>query len=73
MPRVGLEHIQAVVLEDALGICAELDERMQASIDDYVDPWTRPHAPGQFESSLPLVPLPQVPVRVPVGAPVGGS
>ena len=39
---------------------------MQASIDEYSDPWAErddPFTPGQFRTSLPLVPLPRVPVR----------
>ncbi|MBM7804586.1 nitrite reductase (NADH) large subunit [Geodermatophilus bullaregiensis] len=67
VPRVGLEHIRRVLLEDSEGVVADLDAGMQASIDAYRDPWGQdagePATPGQFRSSLPLVPLPQVPVR----------
>ncbi|MGY1715791.1 nitrite reductase large subunit NirB [Geodermatophilus sp. SYSU D01106] len=67
VPRVGLEHLQRVLLEDAEGICADLDAAMQRSVDAYTDPWGQdgrtPATPGQFATSLPLVPLPQVPVR----------
>ncbi|MGY1594436.1 nitrite reductase large subunit NirB [Geodermatophilus sp. SYSU D00708] len=67
VPRVGLERIRAVLLEDSEGICADLDAGMQRSIDAYTDPWGQdarePATPGQFRSSLPLVPLPEVPVR----------
>jgi nitrite reductase (NADH) large subunit len=54
------------VVEDAEGIAAELDARMQDSIDHYEDPWStdqEERTPGQFHDALPLVPLPQVPIR----------
>ncbi|MBW8764827.1 MAG: NAD(P)/FAD-dependent oxidoreductase [Geodermatophilales bacterium] len=67
VPRVGLEKIKAVLLEDSEGICADLDAGMQRSIDAYTDPWgqdgRQPATPGQFRPSLPLVDLPKVPVR----------
>ncbi|MEU2350787.1 nitrite reductase large subunit NirB [Modestobacter sp. NPDC049651] len=67
VPRVGLERIKAVLLQDSEGICAQLDENMQQSIDAYTDPWGQdgraPATPGQFRPALPLVELPLVPVR----------
>ena len=66
VPRIGLERIQAVVVDDADGIAAVLDAAIQASVDAYRDPWREgadPAVPGQFRSSLPLTPLPQVPIR----------
>ena len=67
VPRVGLERIQSVLLEDSEGIVADLDAGMQRSIDAYTDPWGQdggePATPGQFRTSLPLVALPKVPVR----------
>ncbi|MBW0014564.1 nitrite reductase large subunit NirB [Mycobacterium sp.] len=66
VPRVGIERIRQVVVEDTDGIGAELDARMQKSVDSYRDPWSESRnspAPNQFRSSLPLIPLPQVPVR----------
>ncbi|MDD7965600.1 nitrite reductase large subunit NirB [Actinomycetospora lemnae] len=66
VPRMGLDHLIAVVVDDTEGIAAELDARMQASVDRYVDPWAADQTestPGQFHDALPLVPLPQVPVR----------
>jgi nitrite reductase (NADH) large subunit len=45
---------------------AGLDERLQQSIDSYSDPWQEGRAPrtnGQFADALPLIPLPQVPIR----------
>lgn len=66
VPRIGLDTIRAVVVDDAEGIAADLDARMQASIEAYVDPWLdrdRPRAPGQFRTALPLEVLPKVPIR----------
>jgi nitrite reductase (NADH) large subunit len=67
VPRIGLETIKQVLLEDSEGIVADLDAGMQRSIDAYTDPWgqdgKRPATPGQFRPSLPLIDLPKVPVR----------
>ncbi|WP_104060430.1 nitrite reductase large subunit NirB [Arthrobacter sp. 4R501] len=66
VPRVGIEHLRAVIVEDSEGVAAQLDAAMQASVDSYVDPWSErddPLTPGQFRTSLPLTVLPQVPVR----------
>ena len=48
------------------GARARLDAAMAASVAAYKDPWkerAEPATPGQFRTSLPLVVLPQVPVR----------
>ncbi|MDQ1060599.1 nitrite reductase (NADH) large subunit [Arthrobacter globiformis] len=66
VPRVGIEHLRAVIVDDAEGLAAQLDAAMQESVDAYVDPWNEgndPFTPGQFRTSLPLEVLPQVPVR----------
>jgi hypothetical protein len=41
VPRVGIERIRAIVVEDTKEIATRLDEAMQASIDAYQDPWQR--------------------------------
>ena len=64
VPRVGLEQIRAVVVEDSEGIAERLDAAVQHHVDPHVDPWhqgTDPVTPGQFRTSLPLEVLPQVP------------
>ena len=56
MERVGLERVRAVVVEDSEGICADLDEAMEASIAACVDPWLEAVAPktaNQFTSLIP--------------------
>ena len=35
----GLDYLRAVIVEDALGICAELDAAMAAHISSYSDEW----------------------------------
>jgi nitrite reductase (NADH) large subunit len=68
VPRIGIERIRAIILDDSDGIAAALDAHMQASVDGYRDPWLEggePATPGQFRSALPLIPLPLVPVREP--------
>jgi len=66
VPRVGLDELKALLVEDRDGIVAGLDQRMQAAIDAYRDPWLErgePVTSGQFADALPLIPLPQVPIR----------
>lgn len=66
VPRIGLDVLQRTLIEDAEGIVSELEQRMQTSVDGYRDPWQERRAPksaAQFTPSLPLLPLPQVPVR----------
>ncbi len=64
VPRVGLELIRAVVVEDSEGIADRLDAEVERHAQNYVDPWTQgadPVEPGQFRTSLPLEVLPRVP------------
>ena len=58
VPRVGLDKIKAVVVDDSEGIAARLDAAMQATVDAYVDPWLeadRPATANQFVSTLPVL------------------
>ncbi|MET8648990.1 nitrite reductase large subunit NirB [Nocardia aurea] len=66
VPRVGIEVIRAVVVEDRDGDADRLDAEMQKAVEAYRDPWKdreEPSTPGQFRTSLPLTVLPQVPIR----------
>lgn len=66
VPRVGIDKIRAIVVDDAESIAEQLDANMQKSVDAYRDPWQdgrNPVSQGQFRPSLPLLPLPRVPVR----------
>ena len=72
VPRVGLAQLQALLVEDRDGIVAGLEERLHTAVDAYADPWLEGREPattGQFHDALPLIPLPQVPVRSSSGAP----
>jgi nitrite reductase (NADH) large subunit len=60
VPRIGIEKLRDILVNDSLGICERLDREIQASIDAYVDPWLerdRPAFVGQFEDPR-TVPLP---------------
>jgi nitrite reductase (NADH) large subunit len=60
VPRIGIERVRSVVVDDADGIAADLDTAMAASIAAYRDPWQEradPATPGQFRPSLPLTVL----------------
>jgi nitrite reductase (NADH) large subunit len=66
VPRLGIERIRAVIVDDSDGLAAELDASIAAAVLAYKDPWKEgvdPAVPGQFRTSLPLLALPVVPVR----------
>ncbi len=76
VPRVGLDELRALLVDDRDGIVAGLEERVQTAVDAYVDPWTEGRTPatrGQFSDALPLIPLPIVPVRDGSSSPAGGA
>ena len=39
VPRVGIDKIRAVVVDDAEGTAEQLDANVQRSVDAYRDPW----------------------------------
>ncbi|GAA2338524.1 hypothetical protein GCM10010170_020240 [Dactylosporangium salmoneum] len=56
VPRLGIDHIRAVVVDDSEDIAARLDASMAASVAAYRDPWlerVEAATPGQFRASLP--------------------
>jgi nitrite reductase (NADH) large subunit len=58
VPRVGLEKIRAIVVDDSEGLAQHLDEAMQRSVDAFRDPWLEADAPAtthQFSETLPIV------------------
>ena len=66
VPRIGIERLREIVVDDADGLAEQLDVNMAKSVAAYRDPWLdgrEPATEGQFRTSLPLLPLPQVPVR----------
>ena len=53
--RVGIAQLRRLLVEDADGICAEIDAAVQAAVDAYVDPWQEaaaPVHPAQFTTVL---------------------
>ena len=56
VPRIGLERIRAIVVDDSDGIAAALDKAMQESVDATYDPWKEraaPKTPNQFADVIP--------------------
>jgi nitrite reductase (NADH) large subunit len=67
VPRIGLDELTAILVQDRDGVVAGLQARMQESLDAYRDPWLEGREPctsGQFADALPLIPLPLVPVSL---------
>ncbi|GAA0321911.1 nitrite reductase (NADH) large subunit [Kineococcus aurantiacus] len=57
VPRLGIERVRNVLVDDSDGLAAGLDERVQATVDNYRDPWlegAEPVTTGQFRPALPL-------------------
>ncbi|HEV8116800.1 MAG TPA: nitrite reductase large subunit, partial [Acidimicrobiales bacterium] len=55
VPRVGIEHLRAVVVDDSEGSAARLDAALQVSVDAYRDPWqeaVEPKTSHQFSSAI---------------------
>ncbi|MDH3014563.1 nitrite reductase large subunit NirB [Gordonia alkanivorans] len=66
VPRIGIEELRAIIVDDRDGLVAGLQEGIDEAVAAYVDPWldrAEPKSPAQFTPALPLLPLPQVPVR----------
>jgi nitrite reductase (NADH) large subunit len=58
VPRIGLDKLRAVLLDDSEGIAERLDRDMQASVDAAYDVWRErdvPKTQNQFRTSLPVV------------------
>jgi nitrite reductase (NADH) large subunit len=52
---VGIEKLRSILVDDAEGICAQLDAAIEAAVDAYVDPWqeaVEPVHPSQFADLL---------------------
>ena len=50
--RIGIDVLKSILVEDSLGICAQLEERIQEAVDAYRDPWKEAEAHAyehQFE------------------------
>ena len=54
VPRIGLEKLKKVLLDDELGLAGYFDREVEATIAAYVDPWLEREKPvyaGQFEDT----------------------
>jgi nitrite reductase (NADH) large subunit len=61
VPRIGIDEIRRVVIEDAEGVAARLDEAIDAAVAAYLDPWleaSEPVHPAQFATALRTVEVP---------------
>lgn len=50
--RIGIDLLKGILIDDSLGICTGLEEKMQEAVDAYKDPWQEaedPVYPFQFE------------------------
>ncbi|HUP99018.1 MAG TPA: nitrite reductase large subunit NirB, partial [Aeromicrobium sp.] len=62
----GLDYLRQVIIDDSLGICAELDAQMQHHVSTYVDEWQTtiddPEKLGRFVSfvNAPGIPDPSI-------------
>jgi nitrite reductase (NADH) large subunit len=58
----GLEHLRAVVLDDSLGLCGELDAAMARHVQTYTDEWAEALAdPERLARFTSFVNAPEVP------------
>lgn len=44
--RIGIEVLKSILVQDSLGICAQLDAKIQEAVDAYRDPWTEAEVPA---------------------------
>jgi len=50
--RIGIGVLKGILIDDSLGICARLDQRIQEAVDAFKDPWQEAEIPvyaGQFD------------------------
>ncbi len=61
--RISIEKLRRILVDDSEGICARLDQDIQAAVDAYRDPWQEaiePVHPAQFVNTLGAVTLTQI-------------
>ncbi len=62
VPRLGIENLRKIIVDDSLGLVAALDAEVEKTIAAYVDPWLERNQPvyaGQFDEAM-KVSLPMV-------------
>ncbi len=47
--RIGIDILKSILIEDSLGICSQLDDRIQEAVDAYRDPWKEEAALPAYE------------------------
>ena len=50
--RIGIDVLRSILVDDSLGICAQLDEHIEEAVKAYKDPWKEaevPAYPHQFD------------------------
>ncbi len=58
VPRVGMERLRRLLVEDSEGLCSQLDDDIQSAVAAYRDPWEearQPLHPAQFVTTIGLV------------------
>lgn len=59
VPRLGLDRLRELLVDDAEEACGRLEAEMQRAVDAYTDPWSeaeRPATASQFDRSITVVP-----------------
>ncbi len=46
LERIGVDNLRKILVEDSLGICAQLDASIQKAVDAYRDPWQEAQRPA---------------------------
>ena len=46
LERIGVENLRKILIQDSLGICAQLDANIQKAVDAYRDPWQEANRPA---------------------------
>ncbi len=44
--RIGIDILKSILVQDSLGICAGLDEKIQEAVEAYRDPWKEAEVPA---------------------------
>ena len=44
--RIGIDVLKSILVEDSLGICNQLDEKIQEAVEAYRDPWKEADIPA---------------------------
>lgn len=57
VPRIGIERLRAILIDDSEGIVEQLDRDIQEAVDSYVDPWKEADMPATANQFRTLIPL----------------